>query len=108
MSGTILKLDSKTSKAFVFFSYLELAFLKCTLNDNIISWVGKCQNENEKYNTCSIWMSLEILRDFFFLSSSVCHGIVPKERRLSNHGTKNNQNILSVAQELPEEGRILC
>lgn len=37
MSGIILKLDSKTSKAFVFFSYLELAFLKCTLNDNIIS-----------------------------------------------------------------------
>lgn len=25
---------------------------------------------------------------FFFLSSNVCHGIVPKERRLSNRGTK--------------------
>lgn len=66
MSRIILKLDSRTSKAFVFFSYLELAFLKCTLNDNIISWVGKCQNENEKYSTCSIWMSLEILRYFCF------------------------------------------
>lgn len=42
----------------------------------------------------------KFLDTFFFLSSSVCHRIVPKERRLSNHGTKNNQNILSVAQEL--------
>ena len=88
MSGIILKLDSRTSKAFVFFSYLELAFLKCTLNDNIISWVGKCQNENEKYNTCSIWMSLEILRYFFFFCQAMYVMELYLKKRLSNRGTK--------------------
>ena len=88
MSRIILKLDSRTSKAFVFFSYLELAFLKCTLNDNIISWVGKCQNENEKYNTCSIWMSLEILRYFFFFCQAMYVMELYLKKRLSNRGTK--------------------
>ena len=37
---------------------------------------------------------------YFFLSSSVCQRIVPKERRLSNSGTRNNQNMLSGTQEL--------
>lgn len=44
-----------------------------------------------------LWKFLDTF--FFFLSSNVCHGIVPKEKTIKPWH-KSNQNILSIAQEL--------